>query len=353
MYNAHPGQAGPSETEDSTDADLTIVQPNFIIAAGTDDSSNDGDSALGSDVGSLTQSLRCSLLESVTENGRGYHRYSGVSGGQYPLPEDEREQDRSDLQHEMFLYTFGNKLYQSPLGKDVRNVLDIGTGTGIWAIDFADERPEAEVLGTDLSPIQPVFVPPNCIFEIDDFNADWTFGNSFDFIHARALVGSSKDFPAIIRQAYENLNPGGWLEMSDVQVPFLADDGTMEGTSLQEWNDKQVEACARLGVDSTAPSKYKQWMIDQGFEDVTELQFKWPVGTWPKDKWFKKLGQMTKVNFLSGLEGFTLRLWTGVLGMSQAEVLVFLASVRKDISNSRIHSYWPVYSVYGRKPLYS
>jgi methylase of polypeptide subunit release factors len=33
-------------------------------------------------------------------------------------------------------------------------VLDIGTGTGIWAIDFADEHPEAEVIGTDLSPIQ-------------------------------------------------------------------------------------------------------------------------------------------------------------------------------------------------------
>jgi hypothetical protein len=33
-------------------------------------------------------------------------------------------------------------------------VLDIGTGTGAWAIDFADEYPKAEVIGTDLSPIQ-------------------------------------------------------------------------------------------------------------------------------------------------------------------------------------------------------
>ena len=129
MYNSHTGHAGYSETEDSTDADLTIVQPNFIIAATPDDSS-DVDSAIGSDVGSLTQSLRASLLESVTENGRGYHRYSGVTGGQYPLPEDEREQDRSDLQHEMFLYTFGNKLYQAPLDKNVRRVLDIGTVRG-------------------------------------------------------------------------------------------------------------------------------------------------------------------------------------------------------------------------------
>lgn len=98
----------------------------------TPDDSSVSDSALGDDVASLTQSLRSSLLESVEENGRGYHRYSSVTGGQYPLPEDELEQDRSDLQHEMFLYTFGGKLYQAPLGPEVRNVLDLGAGTGIW-----------------------------------------------------------------------------------------------------------------------------------------------------------------------------------------------------------------------------
>lgn len=27
--------------------------------------------------------------------------------------------------------------------------------------DFADEYPEAEVIGTDISPIQPSWVPPN------------------------------------------------------------------------------------------------------------------------------------------------------------------------------------------------
>lgn len=27
--------------------------------------------------------------------------------------------------------------------------------------DFADEFPEAEVIGTDISPIQPTWIPPN------------------------------------------------------------------------------------------------------------------------------------------------------------------------------------------------
>ena len=100
----------------------------------TPDDTSDNDSALGSDASSLTESLRSSLFESVRENGRGYHRYKSALGGQYPLPEDEGEQDRLDLQHEMFLRTFNQKLFLSPLREDVRHVLDIGTGTGIWVM---------------------------------------------------------------------------------------------------------------------------------------------------------------------------------------------------------------------------
>jgi hypothetical protein len=50
----------------------------------------------------------------------------------------------------------------------LHHILVVGTGTEIWAIDFADEHPEAHVIGIDLSPIQPLSVPPNVTFEIDD-----------------------------------------------------------------------------------------------------------------------------------------------------------------------------------------
>jgi hypothetical protein len=45
-----------------------------------------------------------------------------------------------DIQHQLFLLTFHNKLYLAPISDDVQNVLDIGTGTGIWAIDFGTTR---------------------------------------------------------------------------------------------------------------------------------------------------------------------------------------------------------------------
>lgn len=57
--------------------------------------------------------------------------------------------------HHMCTLILENKLHLAPLGGNIQKVLDIGTGTGIWAIDFADEHPSASVIGTDISPIQP------------------------------------------------------------------------------------------------------------------------------------------------------------------------------------------------------
>lgn len=51
--------------------------------------------------------------------------------------------------------TLGGQLSLAPLRADPKHVLDLGTGTGIWAMEFATEYPAAAVVGSDLSPIQP------------------------------------------------------------------------------------------------------------------------------------------------------------------------------------------------------
>lgn len=66
---------------------------------------------------------------------------------------------------------FGGRWYLAPItanGSSPRRILDVGTGTGIWALEMGDRFPEARVYGIDLSPIQPTAVPSNVHFFVQD-----------------------------------------------------------------------------------------------------------------------------------------------------------------------------------------
>jgi trans-aconitate methyltransferase len=81
-----------------------------------------------------------------------------------------------------------NQLHLAPIKPDPHKILDLGTGTGIWAIDMAEKYPSALVIGADTAAVQPHIVPPNLQFEIEDIEMDWLWGeNSFDFMYVFCL----------------------------------------------------------------------------------------------------------------------------------------------------------------------
>lgn len=53
-------------------------------------------------------------------------------------PNDEEEQDRMDLVHHIFGLALKGELFLAPIPEKPQRVLDLGTGTGIWAMDFAE-----------------------------------------------------------------------------------------------------------------------------------------------------------------------------------------------------------------------
>lgn len=105
------------------------------------------------------------------------------------------------------------------MNENIKKVLDIGTGTGIWAMALAESNPDLQVVGTDLSPIQPDLVPPNCTFLVDNAELDWVFDTKFDFIHSRMLTMGIHDWEKYFQQCWDNLEPGGWIETGETQFP--------------------------------------------------------------------------------------------------------------------------------------
>jgi hypothetical protein len=91
-------------------------------------------------------------------------------------------------------------------------------------------------------------------------------------------------------------------------------------------------------------------MARAGFVDITRVPFKWPINQWPREEKYKRLGYMTRTNFVSGIEAMTLALFTRFLGWSREGVLEFIERVRADFQDTSKHAYFNLYVTYGRKP---
>jgi len=297
-----------------------------------------------------TTSLNSSVFNYEYENGRRYHAYKA---GKYYIPNDEEEQDRLDLAHHVWLLTLRGDLYRAPLAeKPPQRALDIGAGTGIWTIEFGDMFPDCHVTGTDLSPIQPRWTPPNVYFEVDDCEDDWTFREKFDYIHTRNMVGTVKDWPDLIKKAYDNLNPGGLLELQESETWPYSDDGSVtDSSACITFTKKMYEATAILGRhQAITASDLASYLLAAGFTDVTVQNVKMPAGKWPKEKRFKEIGLANRELLKASTEAFGLGLFCRVLGMSEKDARKLMDDYSDEVFQGKVHLYYKSHVVFGRKP---
>lgn len=129
----------------------------------------------------------------------------------------------------------------------------------------AEQNPQSYVIGTDLSAIQPERDVSNCVFQKDDAEAEWVFrapgqpnGVLFDYVHMRLVCSCFDDTQQVMRQAFDNMKPGGWIELQDA-----AYDTTVK-TPLIRWYEGMNKGLATIGRDITRPKKYKQWLEEVG-----------------------------------------------------------------------------------------
>ncbi|WEW61789.1 hypothetical protein PRK78_007285 [Emydomyces testavorans] len=270
-------------------------------------------------------------LRQIFENGRRYH---GYHDGAYFMPNDKREQDRMDMEHRIFRMVLNGKLYLSPLAQSPGRVLDLGTGAGPWAMDFAE-------------------APQNCTFEIDDFEDEWPYDTSrpFNFIHARNIAGCVADYDRLFAQAFKHLSPGGYLELQSSEANIFSDDGTIErAVTARQWRNILVLSSKKFGKRLGVEDGWKKQMEQAGFVDVVDQVFKVPFRPWPKDPKLKELGLWQSKHINEAIESYSLALFTRVLGWTVEELDVLLTGVRNDFADPHSHLYGRIRFVYGRKP---
>ncbi|KAH0536012.1 hypothetical protein FGG08_007095 [Glutinoglossum americanum] len=260
----------------------------------------DDDSSYGDALGSFTTSLKSSVTNYQYENGRRYHAFRS---GSYPLPNDDAESQRLDIFHHMINLSLNGVLHLAPIGNPER-ILDIGTGTGTWAIEMVEST------------------PPN------------RKGN----INMLIVVD-------------RHTKPGGWVEFQDLDIQMYSEDNTFpESLDLKKWNVQLIDGYRKLAREPCPGPLLEGWLKGAGFQNITHKQFKLPAGAWPKDKHFKEVGSCNLLQLLEGFEAFSLAPFTRALGWSADEVQLLLNGVRKDVQNPKVHSLYDLHVVYAQKP---
>ncbi|KAF8242068.1 S-adenosyl-L-methionine-dependent methyltransferase [Wilcoxina mikolae CBS 423.85] len=293
--------------------------------------------------GTSTASLTSSICEYIYENGRRYHAYFGPEKNLHPT--DELEQDRLDLHHEIFLLLLSNRLHLAPIGPTPHRILDVGTGTGIWAIEIADAYPTASVIGTDISPIQPCWVPPNCRFEVDDAELEWTFPPEyFDFIHIRNLLQSTDSFSSLLSSAYVCTSPGGYIELAEMGTKAYADTGcNLEDfpglTRFLELLHKAMEVLNRPA--HVTEGILRELLEEAGYVGVVGETFR---------EIERVVGGMSLVSARSGFEAYGMAPFTRILGMKKEDAEKVCRDAVRDVGDERCRVWCNFYVVYGQKP---
>ncbi|KAK2743784.1 hypothetical protein FQN57_004721 [Myotisia sp. PD_48] len=298
---------------------------------------------------------------SYEERGRWYH---GFRKGVYMYPCDETEQDRLDLMHKLLSVARVERLHDPhvrippppPNGVMARGqsprILDLGCGTGIWAIDMAKEYPHAYVLGTDLAPMQPNNPPPNCEFQSSrDYESPWLLGeDSWDFIHLQLACGSVSSWPNLYSKVFAHLKPGtGYFEQVEIDFEPRSYDAPLNGP-LVDWYHHLKEATDQAKKPIAFNRSTEHMLKEAGFVDVTHEVIGLPLNEWPPDQHEKLVGKWYSLAFtesaLTLLQGPLTRIsqWP----LANVRQLADQAVSQAYNPNVRAFHYLQIYT--GRKP---
>lgn len=151
-----------------------------------------------------------------------------------------------------------------------------------------------------------------------------------------------------------HLKPGGYLEFQEITYWPQADDATLTPTTPYAFRDfcyYQQLGLAQLGLDLHTINRLPDLLRANGFDDVTEVRHKLPIGRWAKDRRQREKGiWFLRMILMEGLTAICKRPFMHGLGWKEPQVEMFLVDVRRSLNDASVHAYFPFTVVYGRKP---
>jgi len=130
------------------------------------------------------------------------------------------------------------------------------------------------------------------------------------------MFGSVADWPALYRQVYRHMKPGGWINQLEMSIQFKADDGSCPPDhTFALWSKVMIDAGEIFGKTFQIADKCESYIREAGFEEIVSYRWKLPVGGWSSDPKLKELGRWNYLHCETGAEGWGLFLLTRVLNV--------------------------------------
>ncbi|KAJ3052808.1 hypothetical protein HK097_005628 [Rhizophlyctis rosea] len=226
----------------------------------------------------------------------------------YTLPSDDVEIDRLHLQHYLLRFEYQSNFcapVRSRLEKPAAKILDVGCGSGIWAMEMATDFPLAQVYGIDLAPVQPSSIKPkNLEFAtVDITNLPLPYEDAtFDFVRMRFLVLGIKaeHWQSIVNELGRITKPGGYVELCEPNINFVG------APTLDMFTGMFQSILQARGADPNSYQKIHQYLSTSPYlstpsQDNRRMPYR-PTETSSPDQ--IKLSKLVRDDWRMGLSGF-------------------------------------------------
>jgi SAM-dependent methyltransferase len=213
-------------------------------------------------------------------------------------PSGSQEIGRRDFQHHLLRQALRGA-YAAPVGEPAA-ILDVGCGTGRWALEMAERFPHARVAGVDHALpgalAAPGARPVNLAFVAADVVEGLPFADAaFDFVHMRLVLGAlpAARWPMVARELVRVTRLGGWVELVEGD---LARGG---GPAQETLNDWIMRASLAHGANPRLGARVGDLLRDTGLSNVEVRALTLPIG-----ESGGRVGAMMAVEFLAGVEAW-------------------------------------------------